>query len=116
MAPAMAGNGHGNSSNHGQSQNHGNKSHSTDDNYSGNDITSQVCAGYKPLPPGVEKNLAKGKPLPPGIAKRNVPANLLQTLPHYSDQAWSLIGSDFVSVVAESGLIGDIIHNTCHQN
>ena len=33
--------------------------------------------GYKPLPPGIVKNLARGKPLPPGIAKRMVPGGML---------------------------------------
>jgi hypothetical protein len=29
------------------------------------------------LPPGIEKNLARGKPLPPGIAKQHLPADLV---------------------------------------
>ena len=31
--------------------------------------------GYKPLPPGIRKNLARGKPLPPGIAKTPMPVS-----------------------------------------
>jgi hypothetical protein len=33
------------------------------------------------LPPGIEKNLARGKPLPPGIAKQHLPSDLLVQLP-----------------------------------
>jgi len=35
----------------------------------------------KGLPPGIEKNLARGKPLPPGIAKKYLPDGLLHSLP-----------------------------------
>jgi Ni/Co efflux regulator RcnB len=33
------------------------------------------------LPPGIEKNLARGKALPPGIAKQYLPPDLLRRLP-----------------------------------
>lgn len=36
---------------------------------------------HKGLPPGIEKNLARGKPLPPGIAKQYLPDGLIKTLP-----------------------------------
>ena len=32
------------------------------------------------LPPGIEKNLARGKPLPPGIAKQYLPSDLIVRL------------------------------------
>lgn len=35
----------------------------------------------KALPPGIEKNLARGKALPPGIAKQVLPAELVRLLP-----------------------------------
>jgi hypothetical protein len=35
----------------------------------------------KALPPGIEKNLARGKPLPPGIAKQVLPQGLIALLP-----------------------------------
>jgi len=35
----------------------------------------------KGLPPGIEKNLARGKPLPPGIAKQYLPDGLIKALP-----------------------------------
>ncbi len=37
--------------------------------------------GRKSLPPGIEKNLARGKALPPGIAKQVLPEGLLTLLP-----------------------------------
>ena len=37
--------------------------------------------GRKSLPPGIEKNLARGKALPPGIAKQVLPQGLLTLLP-----------------------------------
>lgn len=40
---------------------------------------------HKRLPPGIEKNLARGKPLPPGIAKQALPYELRQALPPVRD-------------------------------
>lgn len=42
---------------------------------------SKKGKGPKALPPGIEKNLARGKALPPGIAKQVLPAGLLTLLP-----------------------------------
>ncbi len=42
---------------------------------------SKKDKGLKSLPPGIEKNLARGKSLPPGIAKQVLPAGLLKLLP-----------------------------------
>ena len=39
----------------------------------------------KRLPPGIQKNLARGKPLPPGIAKQTLPYELRQALPPVRD-------------------------------
>lgn len=44
---------------------------------------------YKPLPPGIRKNLARGKPLPPGIAKTRLPGGYVGRLPHYSGYEWT---------------------------
>jgi hypothetical protein len=41
--------------------------------------------GHKRLPPGIEKNLARGKPLPPGIAKQTLPYELRRALPPVRD-------------------------------
>jgi hypothetical protein len=37
--------------------------------------------GYKPVPPAIRKNVARGKPLPPGTAKKAAPPALLRQLP-----------------------------------
>ncbi len=42
---------------------------------------SKKDKGLKSLPPGIEKNLARGESLPPGIAKQVLPAGLLKLLP-----------------------------------
>lgn len=41
--------------------------------------------GRDRLPPGIEKNLARGKPLPPGIAKQALPNDLIRKLPPARD-------------------------------
>lgn len=51
---------------------HGSNSHKGNGNGKGK---------HKGLPPGIEKNLARGKPLPPGIAKRYLPDGLIKALP-----------------------------------
>ena len=74
---------HGNKGNHGHSDNAAGKGQRK--NYGKPDhvdrdisyTTARALAvnygltGYKALPPGIAKNLARGKPLPPGIAKKN---------------------------------------------
>ena len=70
--------------------------------------------GYKPLPPGSVKNLARGKPLPPGIAKRMVPGPLLSKLPVHPGYEWRVLGSDLVLVYAATSVIADILHDVFH--
>ena len=53
---------------------HGSSSHQGNGNGNGK-------GKHKGLPPGIEKNLARGKPLPPGIAKRYLPDGLIKALP-----------------------------------
>jgi hypothetical protein len=47
--------------------------------------SSKKAKGKKSLPPGIEKNLARGKALPPGIAKQLLPADLVRLLPPARD-------------------------------
>ncbi|STC87881.1 Uncharacterised protein [Edwardsiella hoshinae] len=68
-------------------------------------------ASYKPLPPGIAKQLAKGKPLPPGIAKQVLPARLARLLPHYPGREWIIVGKDLVSVISGSAIIAEIIRH-----
>lgn len=63
----------------------------------------------KPLPPGIEKNLARGKPLPPGIAKRYPADPLARRLPRVEGHDWIEAGDDLVLVNAATGIVADII-------
>jgi hypothetical protein len=65
--------------------------------------------GYKPLPPGIRKNMARGKPIPPGLAYNRLPAPYLATLPRYSGYEWRGYGSDLVLVSLGTAIIADIL-------
>jgi Ni/Co efflux regulator RcnB len=67
--------------------------------------------GYKPLPRGIAKNLARGKPLPPGIAKKAVPATVLHHLPTYPDYEWRRCGTDLVLVQIATQLVAEVVAN-----
>ncbi|MBH9401197.1 hypothetical protein I5K83_04830 [Pseudomonas aeruginosa] len=62
------------------------------------------------LPPGIQKNLARGKPLPPGIAKK-LDGRLLGRLPHYDGYAWMQAGTDLLLVAVATGLIYEVLDN-----
>lgn len=70
--------------------------------------------GYKPLPPGIVKNLARGKPLPPGIAKRMVPGGMLPHLPVHPGYEWRVLGSDLVLIYTATSVIADVLHDVFH--
>ncbi|MBM1187760.1 anti-virulence regulator CigR family protein [Pseudomonas lundensis] len=61
------------------------------------------------LPPGIQKNLARGKPLPPGIAKK-LDGRLLTQLPHYEGYEWQQAGADLILVSIASGLIYEVLN------
>jgi len=65
--------------------------------------------GYKPLPPGIRKNLARGKRLPPGIAKKYVPAPMVPRLPVHPGHEWRVVGTDLVLVVIATAVVVDIL-------
>jgi hypothetical protein len=65
--------------------------------------------GSKPLPPGIQKNLARGKPLPPGIQKTRMPGAFISQLPHHPGYEWRQAGADLVLVVSGSLVISDIL-------
>ena len=65
--------------------------------------------GYKPLPPGIRKNLARGKPIPPGLAYKRLPPAYIATLPHYQGYEWRGYGADLVLVSVVSGVIADVL-------
>ncbi|EMF0718703.1 anti-virulence regulator CigR family protein [Citrobacter sp. Marseille-Q6884] len=132
------GNGNGNSGNHGNSankSNHGNSQKGNSDqknnpksesrkNYGkpdhvDSDISFHVArqyavqyglTGYKSLPPGIAKNLARGKPLPPGIAKKSVPASMLNQLPYYPGYEWQVVGDNLVLIALSTAIVTTIIN------
>jgi hypothetical protein len=65
--------------------------------------------GYKPLPPGIRKNLARGKPIPPGIAMTRLPSAYVNQLPRYNGYEWRGYGTDLVLVQVVSNIIADVI-------
>jgi hypothetical protein len=68
--------------------------------------------GYKPLPPGIRKNLARGKPMPPGIAKTRAPSSFLKRLPAREGYEWHIAGTDLALVfqadMSISGVLKDV--------
>lgn len=65
--------------------------------------------GFKPLPPGIAKNLARGKPLPPGIATRNLPDRLLKGLPTHVGYQWLAAGTDLILINTTSRIVADVL-------
>jgi hypothetical protein len=61
------------------------------------------------LPPGIQKNLARGKPLPPGIAKK-LDGRLVGRLPHYEGYEWQQAGTDLILVALATGLIYEVLN------
>lgn len=65
--------------------------------------------GYKPLPPGIRRNLARGKPLPPGIVKKMAPAPMVARLPVYAGHEWRIVGSDLVLVAIATSVVVEVL-------
>ncbi|WP_347900980.1 anti-virulence regulator CigR family protein [Pseudomonas purpurea] len=61
------------------------------------------------LPPGIQKNLARGKPLPPGIAKK-LDSRLVGRLPHYDGYEWQQVGTDLILVALATGLVYEVLN------
>ncbi|MDR9754287.1 anti-virulence regulator CigR family protein [Pseudomonas sp. SZMC_28357] len=61
------------------------------------------------LPPGIQKNLARGKPLPPGIAKK-LDGRLVGRLPHYEGYEWQQVGTDLILVALATGIIYEVLN------
>lgn len=110
---AQGGQGHGNQGNKGKGSSRG-------DWDSGPSIDRGtvlgVLGGYRDywrpgpaLPPGIQKNLARGKPLPPGIAKK-LDGRLLGRLPHYDGYEWQQAGTDLILVAIASGIIYEVLN------
>jgi hypothetical protein len=67
------------------------------------------ATGYKALPPGIAKNLARGKPLPPGIAKTRLPQPFVAQLPRHPGYQWQQAGTDLVLVVSGTYVVQDVL-------
>lgn len=68
--------------------------------------------GHRALPPGIEKNLARGKPLPPGIAKQVLPADLIKVLPAVPrGYERIIVGSKILLVEVATQVIHDILED-----
>ena len=109
-------NGQGNSQGNGQKGNSQNKGNDHEMYYAG--ISKKDAKryakqykfyGYKPLPPGIRKNMARGKPIPPGLAYNRLPAPYIATLPYYKGYEWRGYGSDLVLVSISTAIIADVL-------
>lgn len=67
------------------------------------------ASGYKPLPPGIRKNLARGKALPPGIAKNYAPSAMTSRLPVHAGHEWRVVGTDLVLVAIATAIVVDVL-------
>ena len=120
-ALADPGNGKGQGNGKGNAQGgQGNKAHASNGDYRDRgpriDQASVlgVLSGHRDLwspgpslPPGIQKNLARGKPLPPGIAKK-LDGRLLGQLPHYEGYEWRQAGTELILVAIATGLIYEV--------
>lgn len=70
---------------------------------------SHPVPNAKPLPPGIQKNLARGKPLPPGIAKRAAPADLRSRVRIPAGYELVEVGLDVVLVEVATQVIHDVL-------
>jgi hypothetical protein len=106
----------------GGAQGNGNKGQPSSGNRGGGPSVDRgnilgIVGGYRgeywnpgpPLPPGIQKNLARGKPLPPGIAKK-LDGRLLGHLPHYDGYEWQQVGTDLILVALATGLIYEVLN------
>ncbi len=73
--------------------------------------TQHLAVGAKPLPPGIQKRLARGKPLPPGIAKQHLPPSLYARLPPVDGHDWIRIGTELVLIGIATNVVAQVIHN-----
>lgn len=117
------GQGQGNSKNgqaHGNPQGNGNKGRNADGNWDHGPSVNRssvlgIISGYRDywrpgpaLPPGIQKNLARGKPLPPGIAKK-LDGRLVGRLPQYDGYEWQQAGTDLILVALATGIIFEVL-------
>lgn len=69
------------------------------------------ATGYKPLPPGIQKNLARGKPIPPGIQKTRMPGGMMNNLPKQKGYEWRGAGTDLLLVQEGTEIVADVLRD-----
>lgn len=69
------------------------------------------AVGAKPLPPGIQKNLARGKPLPPGLARESVPPTVLSGLPRVDGAEWARVGTELILIDVTSQVIRQVVND-----
>lgn len=69
----------------------------------------------KPLPPGIQKKIARGGTMPPGIAKRYLPGELERQLPVRAGYERRVVGRDVLLVEQATGLILDILEGALRR-
>lgn len=69
------------------------------------------ATGYKPLPKGIRKNLARGKPMPPGIEKSRMPGGMLDKLPKQKGYEWRYAGTDLLLVQLGTEIVADVLED-----
>jgi len=67
--------------------------------------------GMRGLPPGIQRNLARGKSLPPGIARHTVPGRLLNDLPRIPDHEWRIAGRDLILIAIGTLIVVEILED-----
>ena len=65
--------------------------------------------GFARLPPGIQRNLARGRPLPPGIARRALPDAMMRSLPAIQGHEWRVAGTDLVLVAIGTLVVAEIL-------
>jgi len=65
--------------------------------------------GYQGLPPGIQRNLARGKALPPGIARKRLPPQINSVLPVIAGHEWQVVGQDLLLVEMGTLLVVEIL-------
>lgn len=61
------------------------------------------------LPPGLQRQIERNGTLPPGLAKRGLPSDLRQSLPHRAGQDYRVVGNDIVLIETATLLILDVM-------
>ena len=67
--------------------------------------------GYRGLPPGIARNLARGKRIPPGINRRLVPGSMRGNLPRIDGHEWRVAGTDLILVALATAVVVEILED-----